>query len=66
MRDRESVCRLFLFSMFLKDIEEEFIQKGLHGIYVNIFKVFLILHADDIVVFANSSSGLQKKFKLII
>ena len=52
--------------MFLKDIEEEFIHKGLHGIYVNIFKVFLILHADDIVVFANSSSGLQKKFRLII
>ena len=42
--------------MFLKDIEEEFIHKGLHGIYVNIFKVFLILHADDIVVFANSNT----------
>ena len=51
--------------MFLKDIEEEFIHKGLHGIYVNIFKVFLILHADDIVVFANSSSELQKSLVLL-
>ena len=50
----------FLFSMFLNDIEEEFIHKGLHGIDVNMFKVFLILYADDIVVFANSSSELPK------
>ena len=55
----------FLFSMFLNDIEEEFIHKGLHGIDVNMFKVFLILYADDIVVFANSSSELQKSLVLL-
>ena len=54
-----------LFSMFLNDIKEEFIHKGLHGIDVNMFKVFLILYADDIVVFANSSSELQKSLVLL-
>ena len=47
--------------MFLNDMEEE----CLHGIDVNMFKVFLILYADDIVVFANSSSEFQKSLDLL-
>ena len=43
----------FLFSMFLNDIEDIFIDNGLSGINVDMFKLFLILYADDIVIFAN-------------
>ena len=55
----------FLYSMFLNDIEEKFIHKSLNGIDVNMFKVFLILYADDIVVFANSISELQESLDLL-
>ena len=47
----------FLFSMFLNDIEDVFMNKGLS--YVNFFKIFLILYADDIVIFAESKDELQ-------
>ena len=46
----------FLFSMFLNDIESVFYEKGLHGIDIDSFKIFLILYADDIVLFANSDT----------
>jgi len=40
----------FLFSMFLNDIEDIFIDNGLSGINVDMFKLFLILYADDLVI----------------
>jgi len=43
----------FLFSMFLNDIEDVFFKNGLNGIDVNMFKIFLLLYADDIVIFAD-------------
>jgi len=43
----------FLFSMFLNDIEDVFMNKGLSGIGVNFFKIFLILFADDIFIFSS-------------
>ena len=49
----------FLFSMFLNDIKDVFFKNGLNGIDVNMFKVFLLLYADDIVLFADSKAELQ-------
>jgi hypothetical protein len=49
----------FLFAMFLNDLEDIFIDKGFEGIDVHMFKMFLILYADDIVIFANSCIELQ-------
>ena len=50
----------FLFSMFLNDIEDVFMNKGLWGIDVNFFKIFLILYADNIFIFAESKDELQR------
>ena len=47
-----------LFSLFLNDTEDIFIDNGLSGINVNMFKLFFILYADDIVIFANSKEEL--------
>ena len=41
----------FLFAMYLNDLEEEFNLKGSEGINVGMLKMFLILYADDIVLF---------------
>lgn len=56
----------FLFSMYLNDLEDEFLHKGLQGIDINMFKLFLILYADDIVIFAESSEELQKSLDLLL
>ena len=46
--------------MFLNDMEDMFIQNEVEGIDINMFKVCLILYAEDIVLFANLQSALQK------
>jgi len=54
IRQYESVSP-FLFSICLNDIEDVFMNKGLAGIDVKFFKIFLILYADAIVVFDESN-----------
>jgi len=45
--------------MFLNNIEDIFIDNELSGINVDMFKLFLISYADDIVIFVNSKEQLQ-------
>ena len=54
-----------LFSLFLNDIEDQFLRSGLEGIDINMFKVFMLLYADDIVIFANSAEDLQISLDLL-
>ena len=54
-----------LFSLFLNDIEEEFIKSGIEGLDVNLFKVFILLYADDNVVFSNTAEELQNRHDLL-
>ena len=48
-----------LFSLFINDIEQEFIRNGVNGLDVNMIKLFMLLYADDIVLFAESAKDLQ-------
>ena len=66
----------FLFSMYLNDLENVLIQKGTEGFDIGMLKLYLLLYADDIVIFAETSEGLQygldnlaeycKKWKLTV
>ena len=50
----------FLFDTYLNDLEEEFrFKDGNDGIDIGMLKIFLLLYADDIILFAKSSE-LQK------
>ena len=51
--------------MFLNDIEEMYVTSGLDEIEVVMFKIFLILYADDIVIFDNSADVLQTSLNLL-
>ena len=55
-----------LFSLYLNDIEEQFINSGLDGIDVNMLKMSMLLYADDIVIFANSADELQHGLDLLL
>jgi len=55
----------FLFSMYLNDLEQEFHMNGLNGIDINCFKMFLLLYADDIIIFANNADELQRGLDLL-
>ena len=50
----------FLFSIYLNDIEAEFVQNNFKGIETDMLKLFLLLYADDIVLFASDEYDLQK------
>ena len=54
-----------LFAMYINDIEKEFITKGADGADIGFMKLFLLLYADDIVIFSESANGLQKRFRYI-
>ena len=55
----------FLFSMYLNDLEQDFLNSNIDGIDVDMFKLFLILYADDIVIFANSKEQLQAGLNIL-
>lgn len=55
----------FLFSMYLNDLEEELLVKGANGIDIGMIKLFLLLYADDIVLFGESPEELQNTLKLL-
>ena len=54
----------FLFAMYVTDIEDYFYLRGA-GVDIYMFKLFLLLYADDITIFAETSDGLQKGLDIL-
>ena len=54
-----------LFSLYLNDIEETFVNSGLECIDIDMFKMFMLLHVDSIVIFANSPEELQQSLDVL-
>ena len=55
----------FLFAIYVNDIEEFFYTKGAEGVDITMFKLFLLLYADDITVFSETAQGLQKGLDIL-
>jgi hypothetical protein len=49
----------FLFSMYVNDMEQALKTNGVKGVCVNNLKLFLLLYADDTVIFGESAESLQ-------
>lgn len=62
--ERNTYC-VFLFSVFLNDIESYFVSLGSHPLETvrdklfNELHIFVLLYADDILLFSESPEGLQ-------
>ena len=56
----------YLFSMYLTDTETEIDIKEVEGIYIGMLKHFILLYADDIVLFGNSASELQNSIDILL
>jgi len=54
-----------LFSLFLNDLEETFILNGYEGVDLLMFQIFILLYADDIVLFAVTPQALQCGFEIL-
>ncbi len=55
----------FLFAMYVNDLENEFCSKGFDGIDIGFMKIFILLYADDIVIFSESAAGLQSGLDIL-
>ena len=55
----------FLFSLFLNDIEEQFLHAGLNGLDINMFKIFMLLYDNDIVICSTTAEELQSGLNLL-
>ena len=55
----------FLFSMYLNDLEDEFYIKGAKCIDVGMLKLFILLYADDIVIFSESPEEMQSSLDIL-
>ena len=55
----------FLFSIYLNDLEAVMEIKGLEGIDIGMLKLFILLYADDIVLFGNSAAELQNAIVIL-
>ena len=55
----------FLFAMYVNDLEDEFYLKGSTGVDIGMLKLFLLLYADDIIIFANNAQELQTNLDIL-
>ncbi len=55
----------FLFAMYVNDLEQELCNKGFDGIDIGMAKLFLLLYADDIIIFSESANGLQNGLDIL-
>jgi CRISPR/Cas system-associated protein endoribonuclease Cas2 len=56
-------CSPVLFSIFINELAIEVIRQGKHGVtfMVDVFELFILLLADDVVLFSETPVGLQRQ-----
>ena len=54
-----------LFSLYINDLEDTLYLKGAKGVDTGLLKIFLLMYADDIVIFANSADELQYNLDIL-
>ena len=45
--------------MIINDIKDESLKSGMEGLNINMFKIFLLLYADDVIIFANTAEEIH-------
>ena len=55
-----------LFSLFLNDLEKVFATEGYGGSDVDTVKLFMLLYADDIVIFSKNAEELQVGLDVLV
>ena len=56
-----------LFALFLRDLEEFFIRKGIRGVSAtHLVEILLLAYADDIVILSDSYIGMKKIISLLL
>lgn len=63
--DKGNAYGPFYSLCFLNDLEEECIYHGIEGIDIGVIKLFILLYADDIMIFSCIAEGLQDSLNFL-
>lgn len=55
----------FLFAMYVNDLEAELAVKGISGIDIGIINLYILLYADDIILFGKTPEDLQSSLSAL-
>ena len=55
----------FIFSMYLNDLTNEFVTKGLDGFDIGMLKLYLLFYTDDVMIFSETGYGLQSGLNIL-
>ena len=55
----------FLFSMYLNDLEAELATKGIPGIDICTINIYLVMYADDVILFGKTPDALQRALTIL-
>ena len=55
----------FLFAMYVNDLEAEIVTKDISGINIGTINIYMLLYADEIILFGNSPEDLQKSLTIL-
>ena len=56
----------FLFCLYVNDLKETLVDRGIQGVSIDDFKLCLLLYADDSIIISNNKEELQKQNSLDI
>ena len=59
------ICSPVLFSLYINELAIDLIRNGRHGVYFDVFELFVLLLADDIVLCSETVVGLQNQLNIL-
>ena len=55
----------FLFCLYVNDLKETLVDRGIEGVSIDDFKLCLLLYADDSIIISSNKKELQNSFDIL-
>ena len=59
------ICSPILFSLYINELAIELIENGRHGVFFDVYELFVLLLADDIILCSETVVGLQNQLDIL-
>ena len=59
------ICSPILFSLYINELAIDLIKNGRHGVFFDMYELFVLLLADDIILCSETVVGLQNQLNIL-
>ena len=59
------ICSPILFSLYINELAIDLIENGRHGVFFDMYELFVLLLADDIILCSETVVGLQNQLNIL-